>query len=66
MLSHKYGYDADTLSKLLRDADFIPMPSEFMASTFPELRVDNLSRSARAAVGGRNLSLFMDAVVPPE
>jgi len=64
MISHKYGYDAETLTDLVKDAGFIPMPSEYMGSTFPELRIDKFSRSARAEVDGRNLSLFMDAVVP--
>jgi SAM-dependent methyltransferase len=64
MFSHKYGYDIDTLTTLVRDAGFIAMPSEFMASTYPELRIDKFSRSARAEVAGRKLSLFMDAAVP--
>lgn len=64
MTSHKFGYDIETLTKLVVDAGFDPMPSEYMASTFPELRIDKYSRSARAGVDGKRLSLFLDATVP--
>lgn len=64
MIAHKYGYDLETLTELLTIAGFEPVPSGYMASEFPELRIDASSRSARAEVGGTKLSLFMDAVVP--
>lgn len=64
MIAHKYAYDLETLTELLTIARFEPVPSGYMASEFPELRIDASSRSARAEVDGRKLSLFMDAVVP--
>lgn len=64
MVAHKYAYDLETLTELLTIARFEPVPSGYMLSDFPELRVDASSRSARAEVDGRKLSLFMDAVVP--
>ncbi|HET6183650.1 MAG TPA: methyltransferase domain-containing protein [Acetobacteraceae bacterium] len=64
MSTHKFGYDADTLAKLVGLCGFDPVPSTFMGSAFPQLRIDCFSHSARAEVAGRHLSLFMDAVVP--
>jgi SAM-dependent methyltransferase len=64
MASHKFGYDQETLVKLVEQAGFIAMPSQFMGSSFPDLRIDDQSQTASARVEAIHLSLFLDAVAP--
>jgi len=60
--SHKYGYDFDTLRKLLEECGFIDVQrSEFMCSDHAELRVDEASAVAGARYGARYYSLFVEA-----
>lgn len=60
--AHKYGYDAETLSRVLAEAGFnAPQVSQFMGSEWPELRVDEVSPVAAARYGDRHYSLFMEA-----
>ncbi len=60
--SHKYGYDFETLERVLRDAGFHEVTrSDFGASRHPELRVDDASAVARARYGDRYYSLFVEA-----
>ena len=62
--NHKFGYDADTLCQLLRDAGFREAKqSTFQASPHPQLRVDNFSFDARTETDdGRHYSLFVEAL----
>jgi predicted SAM-dependent methyltransferase len=63
--AHKYGYDFETLHKVLAAAGFAQVAqSAFMASDDPELRVDEASAVARARYGDRHYSLFVEAVAP--
>jgi SAM-dependent methyltransferase len=63
--SHKYGYDFDTLSKVLGEAGFERMRrSAYMASEDPLLRVDDVSDVAKARYGDRYYSLFVEADAP--
>jgi len=63
--SHKYGYDFDTLRKLLEECGYIDVQrSEFMASAHAELRVDDASAVAGAKYGQRYYSLFVEATRP--
>ena len=63
--AHKYGYDFETLAKVLAAAGFVQvMESAFMASEDPDLRVDEASAVARARYGERHYSLFVEAVAP--
>ncbi len=63
--AHKFGYDIDTLTILLRDAGFEGIVrSRYMGSDDPSLRLDDQSAVAGAAHGGVHYSLFVEAVVP--
>ena len=63
--SHKYGYDFETLSKVLIEAGFRSVVrSGYMASTREELRVDQASAVASAKYGERYYSLFVEAQSP--
>jgi predicted SAM-dependent methyltransferase len=60
--AHKYGYDFETLERVLAEAGFTAItPSTYMASAHPELRVDDVSAVARAMYGQRYYSLFIEA-----
>jgi predicted SAM-dependent methyltransferase len=60
---HKYGYDFETLSLLLREVGFNTIErSEFMASRHAELRVDLASHNATAKTGATYYSLFVEAI----
>ena len=63
--SHKYGYDFETLQRVLEDAGFVGAKrSSFMGSEHPTLRVDDISEVARAKYGERYYSLFAEASAP--
>jgi predicted SAM-dependent methyltransferase len=63
--SHKYGYDFETLRKVLEESGFARIEkSAYMASTHAELRVDEASAVARAQYGDRYYSLFVEAERP--
>jgi predicted SAM-dependent methyltransferase len=63
--SHKYGYDFETLSKVLIEAGFRSVVrSGYMMSTREELRVDHASAVASAKYGDRHYSLFVEAKNP--
>jgi len=63
--AHKYGYDFETLQKVLLAAGFGGVvESTFMGSEDAELRVDESSAVARARYGDRHYSLFVEAVAP--
>ncbi len=63
--SHKYGYDFETLSRVLADAGFTAIARcSYMASVHPELRVDHISSVASATYDGRHYSLFVEATNP--
>jgi SAM-dependent methyltransferase len=63
--SHKYGYDFETLSKVLIEAGFRSVVrSGYMTSTREELRVDHASAVASAKYGDRHYSLFVEAECP--
>jgi predicted SAM-dependent methyltransferase len=60
--SHKFGYDFETLRRLLRRAGFRRIErSAYMRSRRHELRIDNASRVAGARYGNRYYSLFVEA-----
>lgn len=60
--AHKYGYDFETLSKVLREAGFVAIErSSFMGSVHEALRVDEFSAVASARYGERHYSLFVEA-----
>jgi predicted SAM-dependent methyltransferase len=60
--AHKYGYDFETLSRVLRDAGFEAIvKSAYMDSVHNELRVDDASAVAKAKYGERYYSLFVEA-----
>jgi predicted SAM-dependent methyltransferase len=60
--AHKYGYDFETLSRVLGSAGFTSIVrSEYMQSSHEELRVDDASAVARAKYGERYYSLFVEA-----
>ncbi|MGH8221108.1 MAG: class I SAM-dependent methyltransferase [Steroidobacteraceae bacterium] len=60
--SHKYGYDFETLARVLGDAGFVEISrSTFMASAHDALRVDDASAVARAKYGEKYYSLFVEA-----
>jgi SAM-dependent methyltransferase len=62
--SHKFGYDFETLERLLSKAGFSSVTeSTYMGSTAPVLRVDDASYVASARSGESHLSLFVDARV---
>jgi predicted SAM-dependent methyltransferase len=57
---HKYGFDFETMSKLLRGAGFKDVVlSDCNASAFQELRIDYRSLTDNQ---GRYLSLYVDAI----
>ena len=57
---HKYGYDFDTISKLLRGAGFKEIvQSDCNASAFEELRIDYRQLMDDK---GQHLSLYVDAI----
>ena len=63
--SHKYGYDFETLSKVLIEAGFRSVVrSGYMTSSREELRVDHASAVASAKYGDRHYSLFVEAECP--
>jgi predicted SAM-dependent methyltransferase len=63
--SHKYGYDFETLSRVLTDAGFSAVSrSDYMASEHAALRVDYISSVANAKYGERYYSLFVEAKNP--
>ncbi len=60
--AHKFGYDFETLRKVLEQAGFSAVKrSDYMASTHPELQVDEISAVAKARYGERYYSLFVEA-----
>lgn len=60
--AHKYGYDFETLAKVLGEAGFGDVRrSGHMTSDDPELRVDEVSAVAKARYGDRHYSLFVEA-----
>lgn len=60
--THKYGYDFETLQRVLTDAGFGNVTqSAYMASEHPALRVDDISAVARATYGQKYYSLFVEA-----
>ena len=60
--SHKYGYDFETLSRVLTDAGFgAVVRSNYMESAHEALRVDDISAVANAKYGDRYYSLFVEA-----
>jgi SAM-dependent methyltransferase len=63
--AHKYGYDFETLNRVLGDAGFTGVVrSDYMQSMHEELRVDHASSVARAKYGERYYSLFVEATAP--
>jgi SAM-dependent methyltransferase len=63
--AHKYGYDFETMSRVLADAGFTGVVrSSYMASEHAALRVDDISAVANAQYGGRHYSLFVEATAP--
>ncbi len=63
--AHKYGYDFETLAKVLAEAGFEHASrSAYMASEDPALRVDEVSAVAKAQYGARHYSLFVEARAP--
>jgi len=60
--SHKFGYDFETLQRALMDSGFENIVrSDYMASSYGELKVDDASFVAKADYGGRRYSLFVEA-----
>jgi SAM-dependent methyltransferase len=63
--AHKYGYDFETLNRVLGNAGFTGVVrSDYMQSAHEELRVDHASSVARAKYGERYYSLFVEATSP--
>lgn len=63
--AHKYGYDYETLARVLTEAGFAAVEkSAFMQSRHEPLRVDAASTVARARYGDRYYSLFVEAAAP--
>lgn len=63
--SHKYGYDLETLTKVLSEAGFVGVErSAHMGSAHEALRVDEHSAVASARYGERFYSLFVEARKP--
>ncbi len=61
-LSHKYGYDYETLQASLREAGFKHVVrSHYMGSEHPDLNLDHVSPFASATSGGASYSLFAEA-----
>ena len=60
--AHKYGYDYETLARVLGDAGFVDVSrSSFMGSSHEALRVDDASAVASAKYGDEYYSLFVEA-----
>ncbi len=60
--SHKYGYDFETLKKVLSETGFIGIAqSEYMQSADANLRIDHFSDVAAAKYGDLYYSLFVEA-----
>jgi predicted SAM-dependent methyltransferase len=63
--SHKYGYDFETLRRVLEEAGFTGIErSSFMRSDHSALRIDEISEVAKAKYGDRYYSLFVEARAP--
>jgi hypothetical protein len=63
--AHKYGYDFETLAKVLGEAGFEGIRAcGYMASEDPALRVDEVSAVAKARYGSEYYSLFVEARAP--
>lgn len=63
--AHKYGYDFETLERVLGAAGFGAVRRcSYMASPDPALRVDDASAVARARYGEKYYSLFVEAEAP--
>lgn len=63
--AHKYGYDFETLARLLANVGFTSITeSQYMASEWPELRVDEHSLVAGARYDDTYYSLFVEARKP--
>jgi len=63
---HKYGYDFETLGRLLVKAGFEQIDrSEFMESEHAALRVDSASKAASYRCGEDHYSLFVEANKSP-
>lgn len=63
--AHKYGYDFETLCRVLGEAGFDGVRrSSHMGSEIEDLRVDDVSEVASARYGDRHYSLFVEASVP--
>jgi predicted SAM-dependent methyltransferase len=61
--AHKFGYDFETASHVLRTAGFRNIKRcAYQASQDPIMRVDHVSSYAGANVDGRHYSLFVEAV----
>jgi predicted SAM-dependent methyltransferase len=61
-LAHKFGYDFETVSRVLADAGFSSIArSSYQESADPMFRVDHVSSYAGANVDGRYYSLFVEA-----
>lgn len=64
--AHKYGYDEETLRKVITEAGFTDFRvSAYMASEDPALRVDDHSAVAGARYGDEYYSLFAEATNRP-
>ena len=62
--AHKYGYDFETLRKLLMDNGFSSVRQcAYMQSEYPEMRVDDRSMVASAEHESGHYSLFIEASV---
>ena len=65
LTSHKFGYDFETLARLLTTAGFAAVEaSAFMASRHEALRVDEASAVAGAHSDEIAYSLFVEATAP--
>jgi SAM-dependent methyltransferase len=63
--AHKYGYDFETLQRVLVEAGFTAViRSGYMESEHEALQVDNVSAVANARYGNRHYSLFVEARSP--
>lgn len=61
-LAHKFGYDFETVSRVLQDAGFSSVVrSSYQTSEDPMFRVDHVSSYAGAQVDGKYYSLFVEA-----
>jgi predicted SAM-dependent methyltransferase len=61
--AHKYGYDFETVARLLDDAGFREIQRcTFQGSVDPMMRIDHTSSYAGARIDGRYYSLFVEAI----